>query len=51
MILSFHVWYKCGALYSIGDEAGYNNVDDAICKMLMAIKTHIPRGVSNGWKL
>jgi len=51
MILSFHVWYKCGAPYSIGDEDGYRTVDNAICKMLMAIKTHIPCGVSNGWKL
>jgi len=51
MILRFHVWYKCGAPYSIGDEDGYEQVDDEVHKMLMAIKMHIPCGVSTGWKL
>jgi len=43
MILSFHAWYNCGAQYSIGGKEGYNNVDNAICKILMAaIKMHTP---------
>jgi len=35
----------------IGGEEGYIKVDNAICIMLMAIKTHIPHDVSNWWKL
>jgi len=38
MILSFHVWYKCGSPYLVGGEEDVLVVDHAICSMLASIK-------------
>jgi len=42
MLLSFHAWYKHGALFDIATVDGYNTIDTAVRCMLKYVKEFVP---------